>query len=152
MVRLRLVHDVKVKRDSKVITESETITESPDPNNPGIPVSDEGMWQGTLDVPPMTQPDTYTVEASCDSTSTVPARSTSINAPGKKAQFNGGGDYTFPSVQVTDHMVILASTGFTAWPWTFLGAALLTVGAASFGAGRRRGAPSRPAVGLGPGA
>jgi hypothetical protein len=111
------------------------------PNWPKRQVAAEvGDWTGTLLVPLPLKAGFYTVQASC-------------NQAFLKPPFTGEGDYTFPRVEVRDGTVkILAFTGFTAWPWTFLGAALLTVGAVLLGAGRRRGARGRHAVGIGPAA
>jgi hypothetical protein len=84
----------------------------------GADAKNPGAWKGTLVVPPLAAAVPDTVQASCD-------------------HFRNGSDYTFHVFTVTNG---LAHTGFAAWPWTLLGAALLTVGAALLGAGRRRAA------------
>jgi hypothetical protein len=130
LVRLRLVHGSTVITESKQFPVSGVGTKD-DPKVPGLVreaardkehkkgLGDPGAWQATLRVPHFARTQvTDTVQASC-------------------GDFSKGSDYTFPHFYVTK----LANTGFTAWPWTLLGAALLTVGAALLGAGRRRAAP-----------
>ena len=109
---------LRLVHGSTVITEAGPFPVS------GVSTKNPGAWKGTLVVPPLAAPFNDTVQASCD-------------------QFRNGTDYKFHAFKVTKG---LAHTGFTAWPWTIVGAALLTVGAALLGAGRRRGgapAPSR---------
>jgi hypothetical protein len=96
-------------------------------------VSAAGVWSGTLTIPRMAAPIADTIEASCNGFPSA-----------KKDRTYSDGAYIF-HINVTAP-VNMPNTGFAAWPWTVLGAALLAVGAVLLGAGRRRGARGQRAV------
>jgi LPXTG-motif cell wall-anchored protein len=92
-------------------------------------VSNGGTWSGTLTVGPLAASGTDMLEANCFA---------SPQAEGVLV--------TYQSIPIIVTAKPLPATGFTAWSWTLLGVALLTLGAALLGAGRRRGADGRDAV------
>jgi hypothetical protein len=98
-----------------------------------FPVSAAGAWSEPFTIPRLAAPGNDTIEASCNGFPSA-----------KKDPTYSDGAYIFP-VKVTAP-VKMGNTGFAAWPWTILGAALLTVGAVLLGAGRRRGARGQRAV------
>jgi LPXTG-motif cell wall-anchored protein len=118
-VRLRLVHGSTF---AKGAAGPGTVISETGP----FPVSAAGAWSEPFTIPRLAAPGNDTIEASCNGFPSA-----------KKDPTYSDGAYIFP-VKVTAP-VNMPNTGFAAWPWTILGAALLAVGAVLLGAGRRRG-------------